>query len=189
MTMRRRMIRRRPIRRGGRRRTRWISITPTSILALANNTFVFKQLALEDRQGNIPYGDLYGDTVLRVILTITKSVTLSSSAPPQEYGLTTHFGVFAAPDFIPESESWDPNHPYGDFMFREQKTEQLFWQPNVFGGVVSYGAWSQMDWDVRSRRRLNENFALFLTGRHFMSGTGLIGVDYGISGRVLVALH
>lgn len=178
-----------------RRRTRWLSVVPGVIAGLASNTFIGTNLTLQDSLGAVSWSEFYGGTLLRVIMDVNIAHTISAGTPaPTSWILNSHMGIFLTPDSSVQSTPWDPNVPSGDFMDRSQLYQEAIVLAPVDGGGIyqyQYGVSAQgtgHHFDTKVKRRIVENSQLFLGTRHFITGPGLVGIDYGYTGRVLIAL-
>lgn len=181
--------------RRSRRRTRWLSIVPGAIAALATNTFIGTNLTLQDSLGTVSWSEFYGGTLLRVIMDVNIAHTISAGTPaPTSWLFNSHMGLFLTPDSSVQSTVWDPNTPSGDFMQRSQLyQEAIVLAPADGGGIYQYnygisGNGTGHHFDTEVKRRIVENSQLWLGTKHFITGPGLVGVDYGYTGRVLIAL-
>lgn len=184
---------RRSFARRPRRKTRWLSIVPGAIAGPNNNEFRYSQLNLQDRAGAVSWSEFYGATLLRVILDVQLQHTSNSQpGPGASWFLFSHAGIFITPDTTPEAVIWDPNVPSGSFMERQSYGEEIFFVNNA-GSVVQRGGSDAyaFHFDTNVSRRIGENDLLFLSLKNFFTTAGtpiFTGVDYGYTGRVLIAL-
>lgn len=185
MPFRRRFVRgRRP-----RRRTRWLAVTPGSRAALASNTFAANQLTMEDAQGNVLMSEFIGGTILRVLLDVQILYTLDGTPSGTSGSIFSHAGVFLTADTTPEGTTWSPNAPSGDFMQRTSYGAQLIYGTSDLPTLTTVPQTGYAHrFDTQVRRRIRENDKLWLGFLHFINGTSITGVDYGWTGRVLIAL-
>lgn len=186
-------IRRRVIRRGGRRgrpRTRWLAINAGSRAGMTNNTLYFNSISLSDSSGAVNFADYTGGTILRWIMDLTFS--------PGTYGGATgrtlnsyivHAGLFLDQTIAnPDSTLWDPNAPFGDFMLRDQAS--VWFDQDSTNTAFSFGQGyngRNIHFDTRVRRRIRENDRMWLSTHSFVGGLWTT-VDMGFTGRVLVAI-
>lgn len=180
-------FRRRFFRRGPRPRTRWLALTPKALLFSANNTTDIEELTLEDASGVVPMTEFIGGTIVRTIMDLVYSPTYDVALSGALFTLEAyvHLGVFLTEDANPNlSTRWDPNKPHGDFMHREMMVETWYARDAVVKHSSSHG--QLMHWDVKQKRRINENERLWISGRHF--DTGDEGAGVGLTGRVLIQL-
>lgn len=189
MPFRRRTFRR--SRSGSRKRTRWLAVTPGGLAIPTFNTFQAAQVSIQDVNGAVPWATFTGGTVLRTLLDVTIDPILTTGAPPWDYGLETHVGVFMVNDVSPDSTTWDPNVPHGNFMSRIHASERVQMRPAVEGGsIIQWMTPSSrtMYFDIPVKRRILEGSRMWLSTRSFLAGTALISSNIGWTGRVLIQL-
>lgn len=179
---------RRSFSRRPRRKTRWFAITPAGFAGGASGTTVASEIFMEDESGNVPLARLVGSTILTVIVEAQASLTLGVP-PPASGQYNSHWGIFtdqAHNAGSVDGTTWDPNKPFGDFMLRD--TMSLSYNDITgTGPIVSEKNGRNMSMRTRVKRVVREGTHLFIVEKNFISG-GITGVDYGYTGRVLIAL-
>lgn len=182
--------------RGPRPRTRWVALTPHALGPFtANDSYDQQLMEIEDSAGPLFWTDYVGATVLRTIVDFVIDPIFTT--PPGDNMLTSqivcHLGIFMDEAAAPEQSRWDPNTPFGDFMWRKTWSGEAYWQDtaSAAGGGYALADSLVVSVDSTQKRRVGEDMRMWCAAHYFerLGGSGAdAALNIGYTGRVLLRL-
>lgn len=133
-----------------------------------------------------------GGTLLRTIIDfVLDPVYGPPSGANPDYNPILHLGVGMPTADVPLVADWDPNSPYGEFMWRSSWSMHASARVDTAGTPISIvlHEGNVVRMDTTQKRRIRENMHLFAFGTYFERlGAADMTLAVGYTGRVLIQL-